>query len=236
VKPRANLRENAQQFFKGQIRSWFESNKRDFPWRKTTEPYRLLIAEMMLRRTRAGQVGPVYEKFISSFRNPQELAEASPEVVATVLRPLGLTWRVPAFQLMARQLVSRYRGTVPLARDELLSLPGVGDYVADAVLCFAYGEPVSIVDTNTVRVAGRYFGFSFGPDSRRLKAVRHAVAQLLDRANPVESNLALLDFAATICKATKPICAECPVATRCVWQRSQARAATRQSSDRQLSP
>jgi A/G-specific adenine glycosylase len=226
VKPSATRGVGAQQFFKSQIKGWFESNRRDFPWRRTTEPYRLLIAEMMLRRTRAGQVGPVYEQFIDSFRTPQELADAPPESVGAVLRPLGLTWRVPAFQLMARQLVIRYGGTVPHTRVELLSLPGVGDYVADAVRCFAYGEPVSIVDTNTVRVAGRYLGFSYGPDSRRLKAVKGAIGRLLDEAAPVESNLALLDFAATICKASKPICAKCPVATRCTWFRDNGRSAT----------
>jgi A/G-specific adenine glycosylase len=173
---------------------------------------------MMLRRTRAGQVEPVYDRFIERFPTPQALAVAPAELVTQVLRPLGLAWRLPAFQLVAKELVTRYRGAVPVDRDQLLSLPGVGDYVADAVRCFAGSEHVAIVDTNTVRVAGRYLGFEFGPESRRRKAVKLAIASLIDQRTPRESNLAILDFAATICKPSKPLCEECPVASRCAWR------------------
>jgi A/G-specific adenine glycosylase len=108
---------------------------------------------------------------------------------------------------------------VPTERHDLLGLAGVGDYVADAVMCFAYGEPVAIVDTNTVRVAGRYFGFSVGPESRRSRAVKEAVSELLDRERPVESNLSLLDLAASVCRAGVPLCGSCPVLEMCDWAR-----------------
>jgi A/G-specific adenine glycosylase len=134
------------------------------------------------------------------------------------LKPLGLAWRVPAFQQVAKHVVGTEGGIIPLERIELLELPGVGDYVADAVLCFAKSEPVAIVDTNTVRIAGRYLGFEFGPESRRKQAVRSAVGLLIDPKAPRESNFALLDFAASICRAERPLCVTCPVASGCAWR------------------
>jgi A/G-specific adenine glycosylase len=207
-------------FFRKKLKAWHRGNRRDFPWRRTTNPYELLIAELMLRRTRASQVVAVYERFLASFPSPKALADASAQKVAELLKPLGLTWRVPAFQQVAKQIVTSEGGMVPLERRKLLDLPGVGDYVADAVLCFAKSEPVAIVDTNTVRIAGRYLGFEFGPESRRKPAVKSSVALLFDRKAPRESNFALLDFAASICRAGRPLCDECPVAPGCVWGRA----------------
>ena len=120
-------------------------------------------------------------------------------------------------KLDGRQLISRFEGRVPSTYGELTLLPGVGDYVASAVLCFAFGKSVAIVDANTVRVAGRYFGFPTHPESRRRKAVREAVAKLTVRKNAREFNLALLDFAAVICKPRDPDCKRCPVRMRCAW-------------------
>src|SRR5207249_3429602 len=90
----------------------------------------------------------------------------------------------------------------------------------EAVRCFGFGEAVAIVDANTVRVAARYFGFEFNPESRRNREVRAAVARLLDPARPAASNLALLDFAASICQPLRPLCEHCPVASRCAWRQA----------------
>jgi A/G-specific adenine glycosylase len=206
-------------YFRQQLLEWGKQHRREFPWRQTTDPYAILIAEMMLRRTQARQVAPVYRAFLSRFPGVQALAAAPPEEVEGMLRPLGLAWRVSAFQRLARQLAERYDGRVPCDRQALLSLPGVGNYVADAVRCLAFGKPVVLVDSNTVRVAGRYFGFPVSPESRRRKAVQQAVARLVDLSVPRESNLALLDFAALVCRARLPLHDRCPVAGRCAfWQ------------------
>jgi A/G-specific adenine glycosylase len=218
----ASQGEKKLEYFKERIAAWFKENRRDFAWRHTTDAYRLLIAEIMLRRTRAAQVGPVYEAFIERFPSPAALQTAPEAAVLETVRPLGLTWRVPAFKLVADRLVSQYGGTVPQGRDDLMSLPGVGNYVADAVRCFAYGASVAVIDTNTVRVAARYLGFPAGPDSRRKRSVIDSVGKLLDRENPARSNMALLDFAATICRANAPQCTICPVRKRCSWFRSSA--------------
>ncbi len=184
----------------------------------------------MLRRTRAAQVGPVFEAFVAKYPSISTLAEASLQDVARLLQPLGLEWRVPAFTAMARRVQVDYGGRIPTNREELLSLPGVGDYVADAVRCFAYGESTAVVDTNTVRVAGRYLGFPTGPDSRRNRQVQEAVASLVDRTAPIDSNLALLDLAATICTARAPKCDVCPVSGQCVWFAASPALAVRQTA------
>lgn len=206
-------------YFRVRLQHWWMSGRRDFPWRHSAGPYRILVAEMMLRRTRARQVAAVYTAFVERFPSPAVLAAASEASVQEALRPLGLTWRVPAFRQMARQLVERHGGNVPRDREALLALSGVGDYVADAVRGFAFGEPGAVVDTNTVRVAGRYFGFPVHAESRRRVAVRRAVQDLVDPSSPGEGNWALLDFAALVCRATTPLHDRCPVASRCTWWR-----------------
>jgi A/G-specific adenine glycosylase len=204
--------------FRRQLLAWGAHHGRDFPWRHTTDPYHLLIAELMLRRTQARQVTPVYEAFLRRFPTPQALAAASELELQQLLYPLGLAWRVPAFRQMACRVIAEYNGQMPRERKALLSLPGVGEYVADAVRCFGYNEPVAILDTNTVRVAGRYFGFSVHAESRRRRPVQRAVARLVDPDAPRASNLALLDLAATICQPRTPRCAACPVEAGCAWR------------------
>ena len=212
---------NEDAWFTRTILEWGVVHRRAFPWRDTTDAYQVLIAEMMLRRTRASQVAPIFTRFVQRFPDPGSLAAASEEEVAELLRPLGLAWRVPAFRQTAVALIQRHGGRVPRDRRSLMQLPGIGDYVADAVLCFAFHEPVALVDTNTVRVAGRYLGFPVHAESRRRVSVRRAISRLIDPALPRDSNLALLDFAATVCRADRPLCEQCPVATGCAWRRAE---------------
>lgn len=207
-------------YFRGRILEWFWQHGRDFPWRHTRDPYAILIAEIMLRRTQARQVVPVYEEFLRRYPSPDVLAIAGEGDVAELVRPLGMTWRVPAFRLVAQALVERHACTMPRDRDVLLSLPGVGEYVADAVRSFAFGEWTPVLDTNTVRVTGRYFGFPISDSSRRNASVRKEVARLVDHTDPRSSNAALLDFAAVICRAGRPFCERCPVAALCDWRQT----------------
>lgn len=207
-------------YFRERVAAWSAQHGRVFPWRETSDPYHVIIAELMLRRTQARQVVPVYHAFLARFPGIGQLAEALEEEVSAILKPLGLAWRAAGFSLLARQLVEQTGGTIPIAREQLLALPGVGDYVASAVRCLAFGEADVLIDTNTVRVAGRYFGFSTGPESRRNREVRQAVALLVDSDQPRESNLALLDFAALVCRAPLPRCAYCPVTSQCAWYNS----------------
>lgn len=202
-------------FFREQILEWARVHGRTFPWRLTRNPYHILAAEMMLRRTQARQVVPIYERFLTLFPSVQDLAFASEQDVADALYSLGLAWRSANFRRMAEHICTRENGQIPEQRDHLLSIPGVGDYVASAVRCMAFDQDETLIDTNTVRVAGRYFGFPTHAESRRSRPVQQAVRELIDHNAPRASNLGLLDFAATVCQASKPLCYDCPVNSRC---------------------
>lgn len=203
-------------YFREQLLTWDKTNSRSFPWRETTDPYHVLIAELMLRRTQVKQVQPVYEAFLARFPTIADLAEAPEAEVEISLRPLGLAWRVANFTQLARAIVQA-GGMIPRDRVRLLALPGVGDYVASAVRCIAFGEADTLIDTNTVRVTARYLGFPFNPESRRKPAVRRAVALLSQAGESRKHVLALLDFAAAVCKAPQPRCTLCPMTLHCRW-------------------
>jgi len=205
------------EFARRVLLEWYESSARKFPWRIDTNPYHMLMAEMMLRRTRANQVVSVYLDFLEKFPNVKSLADASPEEVMQYLYPLGLSWRATNFQVLAKEVMLNHGGEIPEGREELLELTGVGPYVADAVRCFAFGKNSVLVDTNTVRVAARYLGFEYDQESRRKPAVIKAVTQLVDLEQPAYSNYALLDFAAIICRAHNPIHDNCPLAVYCSY-------------------
>jgi A/G-specific adenine glycosylase len=207
--------------FRRRISKWSKANPRKLPWRTARiGAYRVLIAELMLRRTRAAQVAPVFRQFIAMFPNAATLAAADPALVGEAVASLGLRWRVPSFVGVARQLRDAYGGRVPRDRASLLLLPGVGDYVSSAVRAFAFGLEAVLVDTNTVRVAARYFGFDHGPETRRNANARSFVALLHNPKNTRASAQALLDFAASVCVARRPHCPECPVRTMCMYGRS----------------
>ena len=204
-------------WFRMQLLRWWKTNRRDFPWRRTRDPYRVLVAELMLRRTQARQVVPVYERFLELFPSVPALARADEDEVANVLFPLGLAWRVAAFRAAAQRIEAVHDGEVPDDRAALLALPGVGDYVADAVRCFAFGEAVALVDTNTVRLSGRFLGFPHAGDVRRLGAVRRAIAALVGGDGSKSLNLAMIDHAALVCSTPRPRCSECPLSERCAF-------------------
>lgn len=199
--------------FRTALLNWWAANRRDFPWRDESDPYRILIAEMLLRRTQARQAASAYEAFILKFPSPEALASGSPHEIRRILRPLGLRWRTD--NVIALSRVFAQEGRQALSPDRLSRLPGVGDYVAAAVRCFAYGEPVGIVDTNTARVACRLFGLAPTSEARRDPTVHTALAMLLDTRRARDFNLALIDFGASVCGPVRPLCRSCPVKEFC---------------------
>lgn len=198
--------------------SWGRENFRAYPWRFTDNPYRILIAEIMLHRTQAPQVVPVYERFITIYPDVESLARATREELHDILYSLGLRWRIDLVADMASQLTRRFNCQIPQEKADLLTLPGVSDYVANAVRCFAWNLPDPIIDTNTVRVTGRIFNLEMKDSSRRNSLFRRLIGALLDRNNSRSYNFALLDLAAQICtKAREPLCEKCPLQTYCVY-------------------
>ncbi|MBI2909415.1 MAG: DNA glycosylase [Chloroflexi bacterium] len=209
--------------FRAGIVRWFARNQREYPWRKTRDPFKVLVAEIMLRRTKSEQVKPVYEAIVSQYPDCDRMAEAEDEKLGEILYPLGLRWRSPAFKHMARELKAAYECKVPETRAELTSLPGVGDYVAGAVLSTAYGKPEWIVDSNVVRVFKRYFGVPTSKEGRRDKHIIEMAKMYVSCHDPRKANLAILDFAALICTPKDPKHDSCPVKAGCKFVLAERR-------------
>lgn len=201
------------QAFSKRLMRWHKKGGRGYPWRSIRDPWLVLAAEILLRRTRADAVAGVWDAFAQQFPTPHRVIRREGQLRA-LLEPLGLRWRVNNLLSVARELDSR-GGAVPRDRRQLMELPGVGDYVADAVLAFAYGERVALIDSNTARITARVFGLEENPTSLRNFNLRASVSRLVGgRASP-KMNLALLDLGGLICKAVRPKCGECPVSSMC---------------------
>ena len=199
--------------------AWFDENRRRFPWRETFEkpdPYLILFAEIMLQRTKADQVVPIYQEFVSKYPTFDDLSTARDHDVAALFQRLGLEWRAKNVVRLVRVL-RRSQGVVPRQFAELRKLPAVGDYVARAVMCYAFGERTAPVDANVVRVISRLFGLrSTGDSGRRNKSIALLALKLVPKKRTRDLNLAVLDFAAGVCKP-KPLCQICPLQKYCQY-------------------
>ncbi len=201
---------------------WGREHYRPFPWRQTSDPYHVLLAEVFLHRTQARQVETVYQQVIQRYPTPADLLSTNQKRIRLTMYALGLHWRTDLLLKMVQQIQEQYGGEIPRERDALLALPGVSDYIAGAVRCFAWNEPEVLLDTNTVRVTGRLLGWEVKDSSRRSPRFRQALEALLDRENPRNFNYALLDLAHLIClKKQPPRCAECPLKNHCVFALKQ---------------
>jgi len=202
--------------FRRKIIKWGKENFRSFPWRETKDPYKILVSEIMLHRTRAEQVVSVYETFLKRYPNVYSLSRANYCELEEILAPLGLRWRILNLKKAAKFIVENYAGKIPDRKDLLLRLPGVSGYIAGAVLCFAYGKPEPLLDTNTVRILGRVFDIEIKDSSRRSKKFQQLMEHIIDKKNPRIFNYALLDLGALICvKKHEPQCRKCPVRDHC---------------------
>lgn len=200
--------------------AWGRQHFRPFPWRLTRDPYRILIAEVMLHRTQVTQVIPTYESFVRHYPNIRALQKAKQPSLRRYLYPLGLHWRIPLMHKMAGEIVKKFQGMVPAEREALKSLPGVSDYIAGAVRCFAWNLPEVLLDTNTVRVTARMFGLHARESSRRSQEFRELLGVLVDPERPRDFNYALLDLADATCKAKQPPATHlCPLQPWCAYAR-----------------
>jgi A/G-specific adenine glycosylase len=206
------------------LRRWYADNGRHgLPWRDHRTPWKILLAEALLHRTRAEAAASLFPALLAQFPDPASVL-ASPGCWLTMVRPAGLAWRAEAFLACCAELVNRFGGRVPETRATLESLAGVGHYTAAAVRCFGFGLPSSLVDTNTIRLASRLSGEAASPAAHRADAVQQLVGRLGDRGQrPIaEDNFALLDLAALICVPSKPRCCCCPLRSCCVTGRESA--------------
>lgn len=208
---------NAASRFNHSLIEWGKENMRDYPWRKTDDPYQVMIAEIMLHRTRAEQVREVYERFVRKYPNFESITGERKEVIVSELSALGLQWRFELLHEMAEEIVDKYDGLIPNEMDKLLSLPGVGPYIAGAVLCFVENRAVPLLDTNTVRVIGRFFGMKVSDSSRRSEKFRQIMQELVNSGNPRLFSFSMIDLAAEICLPRNPQCTRCPVKDSCCF-------------------
>ena len=196
------------------VLDWFDASARSMPWRGITDPYAILVAEVMLQQTQVDRVRPAYLAFLARFPTLQSLAHAPRAQVIRAWGGLGYNRRAVNLQRAAQAALARFDGRLPEDPESLRSLPGIGDYTAAAVACFAHNAQVPVIDTNVRRVLGRFF---FGQDwaqqsDRDLRALAEAA---LPAGRAWHWNQALMDLGATLCPARSPRCSACPLESRC---------------------
>lgn len=195
---------------------WYSENLRDLPWRKTHDPYKIWLSEVILQQTRVAQGLPYYLKFVEHYPNVAALAAASEQEVLRDWQGLGYYSRARNLQKAARQLVEQYGGEFPTRYEALLKLQGIGPYTAAAISSIAFQEPVAVVDGNVYRVLSRIFGIKEAIDSTLGQALFQRQANLLlDRQQPGTHNQALMEFGALVCTPKQPACEQCPFQSDC---------------------
>jgi A/G-specific adenine glycosylase len=195
--------------------AWYRKHGRRFSFRQTRDPYRVLVAEMMLRKTTARQVEKVFGPFFERFPTVESLAAANPEAVREVIRPLGIRSRAMNLIQTARKIVEEHSGKIPADFSELTRLPGVGEYVAGCVLTFCYGRPHPLIDSNATRVLSRLCGIADPSQLDARRKLREVYSRLVPRGREREFHYALLDLAAALCRPQAPSCALCPLTAVC---------------------
>jgi A/G-specific adenine glycosylase len=204
--------------FQRRLLRWFRRNGRDLPWRRTRDPYRILVSEVMLQQTQVDRVRGYYRRFLQEYPTVQELAKAPPAAVRDSWEGLGYYNRARNLHAAARRVVEEHRGRFPRTLEEIRALPGVGRYTAGAVASFAFGEAAPILDTNVRRVLSRVFvrrrPASAAALDRRLWAMAEAV---IPEGDSWTINQALMDFGATVCTARAPRCPDCPMQGICAF-------------------
>jgi A/G-specific adenine glycosylase len=202
--------------FRSRLLAWYRANGRDLPWRKTDDPYHILVSEVMLQQTQVDRVLPKYHEWLEKYPSLAHLAKARPTDVAQTWRPLGYNVRPKRLHAIARESVVRYGGMLPSDEATLRSFKGIGAYTAGAIRSFAFRQRAAIVDTNVARVLFRVFVASGDVKSHAMKRHLWSVSEaLVPYKHVFDFNQGLMDLGATICTARRPKCVACPVEKLC---------------------
>ena len=195
------------------VLDWWDGDRRDLPWRRTRDPWAVLVSEVMLQQTQVDRVIPKWTAFLVRFPDPARCAAAPVGAVIEAWAGLGYNRRGVALHRCARAVVDEHDGRLPMDLATLLALPGIGPYTARAVLAFAGERDVAVVDTNVARVLARQAGRPL-----RLVEVQADADALVPSGQGWAWNQAMLDLGAAVCRARAPDCGRCPVATSCAWR------------------
>jgi A/G-specific adenine glycosylase len=202
--------------FPGNIYHWYNKNRRDLPWRETSDPYKIWISEIILQQTRVAQGINYYLRFIEKFPTIESLAAAGEDEVLKLWQGLGYYSRARNLHSAAKMIVHDFQGRFPDTYENILKLKGVGEYTAAAVASIAFGLPYPVADGNIYRLFARYFGISSPIDSANGKNEIHKIAlQIMPLQNPGLHNQSLMEFGALQCVPKSPACDICPLLHSC---------------------
>lgn len=203
--------------------AWYERSRRDLPWRRTADPYCIWVSEVMLQQTQVKTVAPYYHRFINRFPDVFRLARAELQTVLKLWEGLGYYSRARNLYKAAGIIANHMNGRFPDSWDAVKQLPGIGDYIASAVLSIAFGKPHAVADGNVKRVLARMFLISTPANQAASHGVfKNLATALLDRLNPGDYNQAMMELGALVCAPRRPDCAACPVIRYCRAFKSEA--------------
>lgn len=203
--------------FKEQLLSWFKMNGRPFTWRQSQNPFHILVAELLLRKTQADRVVKVFDEFCKKYQKPQDVLKTESLELDRSLGHLGLRQRIGWLRETCKQLVNDYQGAVPDTYEKLCALKGVGPYTANMVLCLGYGQDCIPVDNNVARVVSRVFRVKRFGDTRREREVEAILDGIKSLDTSRDIALAMLDLSFSNCRASKPHCINCPLISVCEY-------------------
>lgn len=195
---------------------WYARYQRPLPWRRTRDPYKILVSEIMLQQTQVDRVVPKYHEFLRRYPTVDQLAAAKVSELKKVWYPLGYNIRPIRLRNIARHVVTRHGGRIPDSYDGLVAMDGVGRYTAGAVLSFAFNQDAPILDTNVERLLSRYFGVAAGRGRGAAKRrLWQLAAQVIPPGKAYQINQAMMDFGALVCTARAPRCPSCALRRHC---------------------
>lgn len=215
--------------FQRDLLIWFQHEGRSFPWRETTDPFAILIAEKLLQQTQArDSVVAAFQTLLGAYPSAEALATANPTDLRDIIQPLGLGYRAIELKTMAGEIAGRYAGVVPDDLRRLVALTGVGAYGARAVLSFAFGHDIAVVDTNVARIYFRVFDIHdrMPANPARKRSLINLGTALLPAGQARPFNFALIDLGALICTPRTPDCPHCPVFSYCAFGQRQSQRLT----------
>jgi A/G-specific adenine glycosylase len=202
--------------FSEKLIMWYKQNQRDLPWRKTTDPYKIWLSEIILQQTRVNQGLNYYTKFLKKHPTIESLAASSEKNILNLWQGLGYYSRARNLHFTAKYISTELNGVFPTAHQDILKLKGIGEYTAAAISSFAYKEAYPVIDGNVYRVISRIFGVENAMDSTAGKKIfKKIAAELIDTKNPDTYNQAIMEFGALQCKPKSPNCEDCPFLLEC---------------------
>ena len=229
--PLSPLTSQWKQSFRRRLLAWYAMHARDLPWRRSSNPYRVWVSEVMLQQTQVETVKAYFQRFMKAFPTVKKLAAADEQEVLRLWEGLGYYRRARGLLASAQQIVAEHGGRFPRDVKTLQTLPGIGRYTAGAIVSIAYDERAPILEANTIRLFARLIGYREDPTkSAGQKVLWQTAEEVLPRKEIANFNQALMELGSLVCKPANPLCDECPVASLCVANETGTQASIPQPS------